>query len=121
MTELPYMKRKQQHKIGRSGRRSEARLTKDLGGRARPASGAMPGAKGDIDLGGVLMEAKSTTQESMGVKLAWLLKIAREARAEGKTPALALSFVNEEGSALLDGDWAIVPMYKFKEMFDWLG
>ena len=118
MTELPYMRRKTQHKIGRSGRKSEQRLTKDLEGRARPASGALAGAKGDIDLGPMLLEAKSTTQESMGVKFSWLLKIAREARAEGKSAALAISFVNEEGQPLLDGEWCCVPMHMFR---GWLG
>ena len=120
MTELPYMRRKTQHKIGRSGRKSEQRLTKDLEGRARPASGALAGAKGDIDLGPMLLEAKSTTQESMGVKLSWLLKIAREARAEGKSAALAISFVNEEGQPLLDGEWVCISKQKFQEMFQWL-
>ena len=51
MTELPYMLRRNQHRIGKAGRKSEERLVKQLGARARPASGAMPGAKGDIDLG----------------------------------------------------------------------
>ena len=100
LTELPYMLRRQQHRIGKSGRKSEKRLTRDLEGRERPASGAMPGAKGDIDLGQVLLEAKSTTQASMGVKLDWLPKIAKEARAEGKSPALSVSFVDEQGQPL---------------------
>jgi len=98
MPELPYMLRRQQHRIGKSGRNSEKRLTRDLEGRGRPASGAMAGAKGDIDLGSVLMEAKSTTQASMSVKLDWLLKIAREARSEGKSPALSVSFVDRRAS-----------------------
>ena len=119
MVDLPYMKRKQQHKIGRSGRKSEKRLTKDLDGRARPASGAMAGAKGDIDLGPFLLEAKSTTQASMSVKFDWLLKIAREARAEGKSAALAISFVNDEGQALLDGEWVVVSKQKFQEFLAW--
>lgn len=120
MNDLPYMMRKTQHKIGRSGRKSEQRLTKDFGGRARPASGALAGAKGDIDLGPMLVEAKSTTQESMGVKLSWLLKIAEEARAEGKSAALAISFVNEEGQPRLDGEWVAISKHKFMEMFQWL-
>jgi hypothetical protein len=79
----------------------------------------MPGAKGDIDLGQVLLEAKSTTQASMGVKLDWLLKIAREARAEGKSPALSVSFVDPQGQPSLDGEWVMIPMHRFKEMLSW--
>ena len=115
VTDLPYMTRKQQHRIGRAGRKSEKRLTKMLRGRETAASGAL-GDKGDIDLGPALVEAKSTTQESLGVKMAWLAKIAREARAVGKSPALAISFVNEDGSAAMDGEWIMIPLYKFQEL-----
>ncbi|MBN7763675.1 hypothetical protein JYP52_21285 [Nitratireductor aquibiodomus] len=107
----PYLKRKQKHSIGKAGRASEQRLSRQLGGRARPASGAMEGAKGDIDLGSVLMEAKSTTGLSMGLKRDWLLKIAHEARSEGKNPALAISFVTPDGRPILDGEWVAVPRH----------
>ena len=79
MNDLPYMVRKQQHRIGKAGRRSEARLKRELEGKGRPASGALPGAKGDIELGEVLLEAKSTTQESMAVKL----RVAAQDRQRG--------------------------------------
>jgi hypothetical protein len=116
MTDVPFLKRKTQHRIGKSGRKSEVRLTRQLGGRARPASGAMEGAKGDIDLGEILLEAKSTTGASIGVKHSWLAKIGKEARSEGKMPALALSYVNEDGSPVMDGEWVCIPLHKFKEL-----
>lgn len=113
---IPFLKRKSTHKIGKAGRKSEQRLTRQLGGRARPASGAMEGAKGDIDLGTVLLEAKSTTGHSISVKHSWLAKIGKEARSEGKLPALSLSFINEDGSPVMDGEWVMIPMHKFKEL-----
>ena len=116
MIDMPYMRRREQHKIGKAGRASEKRLTKDLGGRGRPASGALEGAKGDIDLGPVLLEAKSTTNASMALKLDWLLKISREARSEGKTPALSVSFVQPDGTPVMDGDWVLIPMHKFRQL-----
>ena len=112
----PYMLRREQHKIGKAGRKSEVRLIRELGGRGRPASGALEGSKGDISFPEVLLEAKSTTQDSMSVKFAWLAKIGKEARSEGKMPALAISFVNEQGQAHMDGDWVLVPAYKFREL-----
>ena len=115
MADLPFIARQKQHAIGKAGRRSEARLVKHTGGRARPASGAMKGAKGDIDFGHVLMECKSTTSGSLGVKLDWLCKIAAEARAEGKTPVLSVSFVEGTGTPRRDGEWVLVPLYKLKE------
>lgn len=75
----------------------------------------MEGAKGDIDLGTVLMEAKSTTSSSLGVKHEWLAKISREARQEGKTPALAISFVTPDGNPTVDGDWVAVPRHVWEE------
>jgi hypothetical protein len=105
-----YLDRRSQHTIGKGGRASETRLAKKLGGRVRPASGAMEGAKGDIDLGSVLMEAKSTEGASMGLKHEWLAKIAKEARSEGKTPALALSFINPDGRPVPSGEWVCIPL-----------
>lgn len=112
---IPYLRRKQQHKIGKAGRNSEKKLAKQLGGKVRPASGAMEGAKGDIDLGDFLMEAKSTIQMSMAVKFGWLAKIAHEARAVGKKPALAISFTHDDGEAVRDGQWVMVPLSVWEE------
>lgn len=112
----PYLDRKAKHAIGKAGRKSEARLTKQLGGRGRPASGAMEGAKGDIDLGSFLVESKSTTGKSMSIQFEWLAKIGREARREGKSPALTVVFVTEDGRSVVDGEWCLVPMYVFREL-----
>lgn len=103
----PYLDRRTSN-IGEAGRKSEGRLAKKLQGRQRPASGAMVGAKGDIDLGAVLVEAKSTTADSMTIQLDWLAKITREARAEGKTPMLTVSFVDRAGRPRHFGDWVLV-------------
>lgn len=107
----PYLKRRQKHAIGKAGRASEQILARQMKARGRPASGAMEGAKGDIDLGTVLLEAKSTTRNSMGLKLEWLAKISREARSEGKSPALSISFVTPDGRPLTDGEWVAVPRH----------
>ena len=115
MNEIPYLVRRNQHRIGKAGRKSEDRLIKQLGGKGRPASGAMPGAKGDIEIGAFLMEAKSTMRDSMTIKLDWLAKIGREARAEGKTPVLSVSFVDEHGRPRMDGEYVLIPLYKFQE------
>jgi len=116
VNEIPYMKRRQQHKIGKPGRASEQRLARELNAKSRPASGAMAGAKGDMEIGAFLIEAKSTTQVNMVLKKGWLDKIGKEARSEAKTPALAISFVNEDGSAAMDGEWIMIPLYKFQEL-----
>ncbi len=116
MNDSPYFRRRTQHKIGKAGRASEKRIIRDLGGRGRPASGAMEGAKGDIDLGKTLMEAKSTTNASIVLKLDWLAKITHEALGEGKTPALAVSFIQPDGAPMRNGEWVLIPMHRFKEL-----
>ncbi|MBY0560036.1 hypothetical protein [Hyphomicrobium sp.] len=115
MASIPYLSRRNQHRIGAAGRKSEKKLAKRLGGRARPASGAMVGAKGDIDLKTILLEAKSTTNSQIALKLGWLMKIAHEARCEGKDPALSVSFVHDDGEPVRDGQWVLVPMSLWEE------
>jgi len=112
----PYLTRRAKHAIGKAGRKSEKRLAKTLGARQRPASGAMVGAKGDISFNNILLEAKSTTCSSISIKLAWLLKIAHEARSEGKIPALSLSFTRSDGTPYPDGEWVALPLPKYLEL-----
>ena len=110
-------RRKPLNPIGGIGRLSETRLAKQLGGRLTPASGALF-SKGDIDLGPVLLEAKSTIKDSLSVKFDWLSKIAQEARNVGKTPALAISFVAVSGKAWPDGEWVCLPRQAFEEILN---
>jgi hypothetical protein len=100
--------------IGRTGRIAEKRLAKDIKARLTPASGASS-AKGDMVIGEVLVEHKSTINNSMSVKLEWLIKIEGEALATGKTPALVVDFVTPAGQPRNGGRWVMVPERVFKE------
>jgi hypothetical protein len=77
----------------------------------------MVGAKGDTDLGRVLLESKSSTNASMSVKHDWLAKISMEARQEGKSPALSVTFITGDGQPVKDGAWVMIPEYLFRELF----
>ena len=112
----PALRRAQARPVGAAGVASEQRLAKRLGGRQTPASGAMAGAKGDVELPGVLLEAKSTTADSMSLKLDWLAKIAAEARAAGKQPALAVTFVTGDGRPRPNGSWIMVSEQAWREL-----
>ena len=116
MTKIPFVIRRETHKIGKAGRASEQRLARQLGGRARPGSGAMEGAKGDIAFGAVLLEAKSTINQTISLKKSWLDKIGMEARSEGKMPALAVSFIMPDGSPIMGGEWVLIPRHRFEEL-----
>ena len=48
MSVPPYLRRKQGEPIGAAGRASEKQLTRQLGGKARPASGAMEGPRATL-------------------------------------------------------------------------
>lgn len=105
-------------RIGESGRISEKRLAKKLGGRLRPASGALQGAKGDMTLGNVLIEAKSTVGRSFSVKHEQLAKIAKEARDQGMIPALSISFINGDGRPVPAGEWVAVPLHVWQMLLE---
>ena len=111
------MLRRNQHRIGKAGRKSEKRVAKELGARERPASGAMAGAKGDMEVRRALLEAKSTTGNSISVSLDWLAKITREARSDGKTPALTSPTSTTTVGRALTGIGCLIPLYAFKELF----
>jgi hypothetical protein len=101
--------------IGGAGIASEKRVSRSIGGRQTPASGALAGAKGDINREDVLLEAKSTSANSISIKYVDLAKITREARSMQKFPALTVSFTMPDGTAVPDGDWVLVPLSEWKD------
>jgi hypothetical protein len=103
-------------KIGDAGRRSEKLTAKSLGARLRPASGAMEGAKGDMVLPQALVEAKSTTGDSISIKYSWLGKITQEAFGAGKYPALTVTFTDQNGRPVNFGQWVMIPLHVYQEM-----
>jgi len=109
----PYIDRK---KNPRHGQKAEKRTAKRLGGVARRGSGSIEGYKGDITLNQFLVENKATCNRSISLKLDWLDKISREARDEGRTPALSLQFVDSNGTPVSHGRWVMIPEDEFKEM-----
>ena len=117
MTLPPAWRRAAARPVGAAGVKSEKRLAKRLGGRQTPGSGALEGAKGDVVLPDVLMEAKSTTNDSMSLKLDWLAKISGEASNQSKQPALSVTFVTGDGRPRKDGAWVMIPERVWKELF----
>ncbi len=111
----PFMARVGAAVIGRTGRLSERRTAKRLKAVQTIASGSL-GQKGDMQLRDFLIEAKSTTDRSLRVAYEWLFKISKEAGMAGKTPALAVTFVDDAGRPIDCGNWVMVPEYLFKEL-----
>ena len=107
---------KKRKEIGRAGRASERRLSKTIGGRLTPASGAVDGAKGDIRFNDFLLEAKSTTRDSFSVDYRQLAKIKAESLSNDKAPGLTVSFVTGNGVPRQSGEWVLIPLSLFREL-----
>jgi len=100
------------------GQKSERKTAKRLGGRTRPGSGSVEGCKGDIALPDYLVENKSTEHKSISLKLSWLDKISREAREEGKEPALSIQFVDKAGNSEKHGRWVMIREDEFNGILE---
>ena len=105
------MKRLASRSTGHHGHRSEKRVAWSLGRKPVRGSGSKPGAKGDIRLDRMLLEAKATTKRQFTIKKAVLDKIEREALAANRMPGLVISFTSPTGEATRNGDWLLVPKY----------
>jgi len=93
----------------RRSQKQEKRIAKEMHGRTRPASGALPTAKGDVvtERFDLLVEAKLTEQTGYRVTRQTIRKIKNEALKGGKNWLLQLDFINEPDAhrlAILDYD-----------------
>lgn len=100
------------------GQKSEELTGKRLKAEQVAGSGAIQGYKGDLRQGEFMIECKSTVNKSLGVKLEWLRKVAKEARDEGIRPALHIAFVTGDGHPIKDGTWIMMREVDFQQLVD---
>lgn len=112
----PFFNRLNNKRIGQAGRDSEKKVAERLGGKLKPASGSMTGAKGDMELPEFLLEAKSTVHESLSLKREWLKKIGAEALGVNKYPAVSITFTTEDGTPKHRGRWILITEDMFREL-----
>ena len=113
-------------------KRHEKETASRLSGWTTPASGSLPGAKGDVsnvDAGcfEFLVECKTTVNKTLKLEPKWLAKITAEA-GPTRFPALALRFRKEiisemahKYGAETEADWVAVPMSVFERIQMLLG
>jgi len=87
--------------------RHEKSLAQAVKGHKQPASGAFPGAKGDVKRDDFLFEAKATEKKSMSIKREWLEKIDKQATGQRRLPALEISF--SEMAFGVEAEWIMIP------------
>lgn len=122
MTRNPFLTRVANRGKGHHGRKAEESLAKRIHGTAQPASGAKLDAKGDVVLTSqkvtMLMENKSTVNESFSVKLDHLLKIHQEALETSRIPALSFQFVSPTGKSDKRSRWVAITEEFFMELLE---
>lgn len=117
MVDNPLFRRARRRRGTDVGREAERKIVRERGGRLTPASGAMTGAKGDIDADEFLVEAKTTRAESLSIKREWLHKISGEAAARLKFPAVNIRFAAVDGRARgPDDDWVMIPAGVYRRL-----
>lgn len=94
----------------------EHRVARAVRGRRQRGSGASMYAKGDVVAPQFLLECKRTVHASLSIKKAWLDKIAAEAAAAGKEPALAIEIAGGTDDAHGERDWVCVPLRIFRKL-----
>lgn len=125
MSTNPFLIREAAAPRSSHGKKYEKKGALSLAASLTPASGAMVGAKGDMrkrrnQLQSHLIEAKSTTANSLSVQLAWLVKISEEALAQGMQPALLMAFVTPEGRPVphCESQWVALPLQVYNQLME---
>ena len=95
--------------------KQEAATAERLGGTVQRASGATANHKGDVKTDDFLIENKTTMHASMSVTGKWLAKINREARMEGRSPALEIE-IRGIDDPTCEKTWIMVPTSVFAAM-----
>jgi hypothetical protein len=101
----------------RLSQHQERDIAEELGARVQPASGAMPGAKGDLRKKGVFrLEAKFTKATSFSLRLEDLEKIAGEC-GNFEKPIVVIDFL-EQGTSKLRDRYAVLNFQDMKELLN---
>mgnify|MGYP000876487262 CR=1 FL=1 len=107
---------------GDHGTQSERRLSRRMGSRLQPASGALESHKSDARMKGVKfsyrIESKSTVNMTLPIDLGWLTKITNESMSDSSIPMLTISFVNALGQprSANNAEWVMMPLVFFQEL-----
>lgn len=94
----------------------ENRIAGSVGGRRQKASGALPGAKGDVRGVELLAECKRTDKKSISITIEYLQKITQEASFYNKIPCVAIEI--ESPPKFVNKDWILLPAGFVNELLE---
>lgn len=107
---------KEKPSIKTKANENEKRIAEKLGGKRQSHSGAILGSKGDVKLDKFLLDSKQTSFNSIVVSTDMLSKITKEARGEGKNPAIVITF--ETPPMEVSKQWVLIELDDFAKMLD---
>lgn len=94
----------------------EKRISERIGGRRQKASGALPGAKGDVRSVELLNECKRTDKKSISITLEYLQKITQEASFYNCVPSVSIEI--ESPPKFVNRDWILLPAGFVQELLE---
>lgn len=95
----------------------ERAIAQGCRGRRVAGSGASLYARGDVTSAAFLYEAKMTDKASIRVTWEWLAKIAKQALACGKKPALVFEMkAKDRRDLVVESEWVAVPMSVWRQL-----
>ena len=115
MTDSSTLLRSLQRRSVKTVKRQELRIAADIdGGKRQPGSGNQWHAKGDVKGEALLIECKSTSNASYGLKLELLEKINREAVLTGREPLFQIDYI--QGSRIQS--FVVVSYERFMQLLE---
>jgi hypothetical protein len=97
--------------------RQESASAVRYGGEVQRGSGATERHKGDVKTTDLLLENKTTQAGSIRIEGKWLTKITKEARNEGRVPAVEIEIRGIE-DPLTEQQWVLVPASEFARLIE---
>ena len=111
-----YFAGREQNQKRKKSMDQEDRIAKAVGGKRQKASGALPGARGDVRSVELLNECKRTDKKSISISIEYLQKITKEASFYNCIPSVSIEIASPP--KFVNRDWVLLPAGFVKELLE---
>ena len=111
-----YFAGREQKQTRKKSMDQEDRIAKAVGGKRQKASGALPGARGDVRSVELLNECKRTDKKSISISIEYLQKITKEASYYNCIPSVSIEIASPP--KFVNRDWVLLPAGFVKELLE---